>query len=452
MKATTDPALLPGIFNSIPNPIFALDSRKCLVLANQAFYEMVEKPAAKIAGLHIDRFFPREVSKVFKGKPGSADNCEISFTKRNRQTRPFFVSVLSADYEKSAMEVFTLRDLTEYKLAEESLRESEAMYRTLVNQLPNPILIHVDRKVVFANDLIVNICGLRHDEIIGKDVAGLLTDPADTKNDAVFRNLAGDDFVEEEEFEIRTPNRKFVIKHFLLKNSRIKYMGQDAVMTILIDLTERKHLEKYVLSRVIETEEKNRKQFASDLHDDLGPILSSIKLHLGLLEHSKKPENFTETLNICNQQLAEAIAKMRIIANNLMPRLIENFGLDAAVNAFIKTMQHEDVFSIGFISNLKDRRFEIQTELHFYRIICELVNNTVKHSGATKAVIKLNYVNDKLSLNYTDNGIGYVVSEISKQPGGMGIGNIIHRVNLIDAKIQFINRYNKTEVEIFKEL
>jgi signal transduction histidine kinase len=135
-----------------------------------------------------------------------------------------------------------------------------------------------------------------------------------------------------------------------------------------------------------------------------------------------------------------------------MPRLIENFGLDAAVSSFIKTMQHEGVFTIGLVSNLKNRRFNAQTELHFYRIICELINNTVKHSGASKAVVKLNFLKDKLTLNYTDNGKGYDATEINKKPGGMGLGNIIQRVNLLDATIQFVNRKEKTEVEIYKDI
>ena len=123
-------------------------------------------------------------------------------------------------------------------------------------------------------------------------------------------------------------------------------------MSILIDITERKHLEKYIISKVIETEEKDRKQFAADLHDDLGPTLSSIKLHLGLLEHQKDQARFIEILKICNDQLTEAIAKMRIISNNLMPRLIDNYGLEASLNSFINTMQTEGVFSIEFTSNL----------------------------------------------------------------------------------------------------
>jgi signal transduction histidine kinase len=94
----------------------------------------------------------------------------------------------------------------------------------------------------------------------------------------------------------------------------------------------------------------------------------------------------------------------------------------------------------------------MQTELHFYRIIRELINNTVKHAGASLATVKLNYAKGLLNLTYTDNGKGYNIDEINSKPGGMGVGNIIQRVNLIDAKIRFMNRKGKTEVRILKEI
>jgi PAS domain S-box-containing protein len=346
----------------------------------------------------------------------------------------------------------TCDNITTFQQTEESLLESEALYKTLVNSTPNPILIHVNGIVVFVNDVIIGVTGLNKDEIIGKDILELLGDPNDTRNKNPFHNLAGDSITAEEEFEIRTENRKYVIKNFLIRNSKIKYKGQDAVMTILIDITERKHLEKYLLSKVIETEEKARKQFAADLHDDLGPTLSSIKLHLGLLEHSKDPGKFKETLAIAGNLLSEAITKMRIIANNLMPRLIENYGLEAAVNSFVNTMPKKGVLSIEFGSNLNGRRFPRQIELHFYRIICELINNTIKHAGATVASVKLSYSRSLLKLNYTDNGKGYNVEEINKKTGGMGVSNILQRVNLIDGKIQFLKKKGKTEVKIMKEI
>ena len=343
-------------------------------------------------------------------------------------------------------------NLANFRQTEESLLESEVLYKTLVSSLPNPIIIHVNGKVVFANDVIIEVTGYEKDEIMGKDISELLSDPVDASNKILFNHIDDQALITEEEFEIRTENRKYVIKNFLIRNSKIKYKGEDAVMTILIDITERKHVEKYLLSKLIETEEKARKQFAADLHDDLGPTLSSIKLHLGLLEHSKNPEKFSETLTIANDLLSEAIAKMRIIANNLMPRLIENYGLEAAINSFVNTMPKKGTFSVDFISNLNGRRFPKQIELHFYRIVCELINNTIKHAGATIASVKLNYSRSLLKLTYTDNGKGYNVEDINTKTSGMGVSNILQRVNVIDGEIHFQNKKGKTEVKISKEI
>ncbi len=337
-------------------------------------------------------------------------------------------------------------------MAKRSKAGNENHYKTLVDSLPNPILIHVEGKVVYANDVILEFTGFSKEEIIGKDLADLLIDPVDTQNSRSLYDLFINPALTEEEIEIRTPNRRVVLKTFLLRNKRIRYEGQDAVMSILHDITELKSLEKYVLSKVIETEEKERKRFAADLHDDLGPTLSSAKIRLGLLENSKDPDRFAEDLQKCKELLTESIGKMRIIANNLMPRLIENYGLEAALNQFMKTMHQEGIFEIEFISNLDGQRFSKQVELHFYRIICELINNTIKHSGASRAIVKLNFSKNVLRVCYTDNGKGYNVETLDLKSTGMGIGNILQRVKLVGGTIDFNKKDGKTEVEICKEI
>jgi|WetSurMetagenome_2_1015567.scaffolds.fasta_scaffold04665_5 PAS domain S-box-containing protein len=326
----------------------------------------------------------------------------------------------------------------------------DSLSDTLINSLPNPILIHADRVVVFANAVVPEITGLPMDQIIGRDLSELLTDPNDPINKAAFTKVTGDHPVEEVEIAIRTANRKVIIKNLLLRNRKIRYKGKNAILTIIIDITDRINLEKYIVNKVMETEEKDRQRFAADLHDDLGPILSSIKLHLGIYNDSEKPAGYRETMRICNELLAEAIAKMRIIANNLMPRLLEKYGLEPALNAFISTVQKEGIFMVQVRSNLDGARFPRTQELHLYRILCELINNTVKHSGATSAAIILDLSKGTLSIRYSDNGKGYRVDRETLKRGGMGLNNIIQRVNLIDGEIKFIRKNGSTEVRIKK--
>jgi PAS domain S-box-containing protein len=327
--------------------------------------------------------------------------------------------------------------------------ESEALFRTLVKHLPNTILIHRDGKVVFANDFILQIFGCPEEEIIGKDLASLLIDPVDIENSRSLYDLFVNPGTTEEEIEIFTGCQKVMLKTFLLKNSRIKYKGRNAVMSTLLDITERKNLERYVLGKVVEAEEKERKRFAADLHDDLGPTLSSIKLHLGLLGNPKDRETFLSDIRKCKDLLDDSIAKMRNIANGLMPRLIENYGLEAALGSFFKMMQKEG-YSIEFNSGLGGKRFPGPVELNLYRVICELVNNTVKHSGATKSSVTLDFKGKILMLKYADNGKGYKPEEIPERSKGMGIDNILRRVSLINGTINFHQKRGKTTVIIEK--
>lgn len=326
------------------------------------------------------------------------------------------------------------------------------LFDGIFNAFPNPILIHKDGRIIFANLPVLNLTGLTLQEATGKEVVTLLADPADKNSEISLRKILSATGDGDHEYEIRTDKRNIILRNFLVRNSPVIYNGEEAVITILIDITERKHLEKYIISRVIETEEKDRKKFAVDLHDDLGPTLSSIKLHLGLLEMAKTPEKFSETLKICHSQIDDAIAKMRRIANNLMPRLLVNFGLDAALSAFFGNMQHAGVFNIEFETNLNGDRFPKPVELHLYRIVSELVNNTMKHSGATITRVSLKKQRNRLTLVYTDNGKGYDVEEIKKRPGGLGIGNLIQRAALMDAEITFSRKGKQTVVTIVKYL
>lgn len=330
--------------------------------------------------------------------------------------------------------------------------EIQALYQSLMDSLPNPIIIHVDGKVVFANEIILSLSGHEKEEIIGKNLEEILVDPVDPVNTEMLFKLFSDPQVTEEEVEFRTGNRKFVLKTFLLRNTRIRYKGADAVMSILFDITERKNLEKYVLGKVLEAEEQERKRFAADLHDDLGPTLSSIKIHLGMLRPDAEPIRFAKDLGVCNELLNEAIAKMRIISNNLAPRLIENFGIEAALNSLIQMLRREGAFDIVLDSNLRGARFPKVVELHFYRIIGELLNNSVKHSGGSLATIRLRFSGGTLRLTYFDNGPGYETGDLKSRISGMGIGNIVQRAGLMDAEIRFSRKNGRTEVNLEKEI
>lgn len=224
------------------------------------------------------------------------------------------------------------------------------------------------------------------------------------------------------------------------------------VLEIGTDITDKRNMEKLMMSKILETEEMDRRRFASDLHDDLGPTLSAIKLQLSLLGTAKNDQDRDNLLDVCYQLLLEGIDKMRTVANNIMPNLIESYGLDTALHSFIRKMEIPSKFAITYHSNIQGHRFEKETELHLYRIITELVNNTLKHSRAKEASLDIVLTDHDLNIEYYDNGIGYNVRKTEIPSGGNGIQNIKNRVNLLHGTIDFERKGGKTIVKITKPL
>ena len=123
--------------------------------------------------------------------------------------------------------------------------------------------------------------------------------------------------------------------------------------------------------------------------------------------------------------MAEAIRSLREISVNLSPHILNDFGLARAVSNFINKLPRSSM-RINYSTNLRTERFDMDIEVILYRVICELINNSLKHSGATQITISLIYADETLRLDYRDNGCGFDISAQEQQ--GMGIVNIRSRI------------------------
>ncbi len=191
--------------------------------------------------------------------------------------------------------------------------------------------------------------------------------------------------------------------------------------------------EKRVISAIINTEENERKRFAKDLHDGLGPIMSTVKMSLSALGDRIKDPTDTIILNNTNHLVNEAINTLKDISNNLSPHVLSNFGLSSALSAFIAKINQTKAIEIDFKSNMENQRLESEKEVVMYRAACELINNSIRHSGASRIEIELNKHEKFITLQFNDNGRGFdtnlLVSEDTK---GMGLSNIETRVKSVD--------------------
>lgn len=196
---------------------------------------------------------------------------------------------------------------------------------------------------------------------------------------------------------------------------------------------DRSKTERRVLNAIINTEENEKKRFAKDLHDGLGPLLSTVKMSLSALSGKINDTSGIEILQNTNHVVNEAINTIKEVSNNLSPHVLSNFGLSSAISAFSAKINKTKALEIVFKSNMDGQRLENDKEVVIYRAVCELINNSILHSGASHIDIELNKHEKFVTLQFSDNGRGFDMSILQKEDNkGMGISNIETRVKSID--------------------
>ena len=216
----------------------------------------------------------------------------------------------------------------------------------------------------------------------------------------------------------------------------------------------RRLTEKMFLNTIIQTEEKERKRFAKDLHDGLGPLLSSVKMSVSSLAQMKHDEASREIVENTELVINEAIKSLKEISDNLSPHVLSNFGLIRALSNFINKINIAKTIRINLITEMKDERFDPNVEVVLYRVICELINNTLKHAQAKKINISLSIDGDYITIIYKDDGKGFDVSKVieHQSSSGMGFSNIYSRINSLKGEINIESENKKGTLVTIKVL
>jgi len=187
---------------------------------------------------------------------------------------------------------------------------------------------------------------------------------------------------------------------------------------------------------VLKGEEQERSRLSKDLHDGLGGILSGIKYAFQNMKGSlvMTPENhdaFEKGLDMLDTSMKE----MRRVAHNLMPEALLKFGLDTALKDFCNDINQSGVLTIKYQSiGMENRIIEQTTAITVYRVVQELINNTIKHADAKTAIVQLAKTDGQFSITVEDDGKGFD-PQILNQSKGIGWSNIQHRIEFLKGTI-----------------
>ncbi|CAL67590.1 tetratricopeptide repeat-containing sensor histidine kinase [Christiangramia forsetii] len=190
------------------------------------------------------------------------------------------------------------------------------------------------------------------------------------------------------------------------------------------------------IDAMIEGQEKERQRIANDLHDNLGSLLATIKLHFQNLKVKKDrlKEEEDKILKQTDDLLDEAYQEVRKIAHAKNAGVHASEGLLPAVRNFATKVSAANKLVIEVEDHGMDERLENSFEITVFRIVQELITNVIKHAEASEAIIHLTHHGEELNLMVEDNGRGFNTSEIKYQEG-MGIHSIQRRVEYMGGTV-----------------
>ena len=212
----------------------------------------------------------------------------------------------------------------------------------------------------------------------------------------------------------------------------------------------RKQSENRVLNAIIVTEERERQRFAKDLHDGLGPLLSMMKMSVSALQKSDIKSSDREIITNIDTLVTESITAIREVSNNLSPHILDNFGLMSAINSFVAKVTKNNSVQINVFSNKNEIRFDYNKEVVLYRVILELIANTLKHASAQNIGITVLFNDKGILVEYKDDGKGFNIEEVSQTHTGMGLSNISSRIKSIQGELEIQSKPNEGVVFFIK--
>lgn len=206
--------------------------------------------------------------------------------------------------------------------------------------------------------------------------------------------------------------RRNAIQKVRLKDAQIRQMAQEH--------------EIEVLNSLVEGEEKERSRIAKELHDGVNGMLTAIKLNV--------EEGQVENGTSLGEMVERTMAEVRNISHNLMPANLLQFGLPDALRDYTDQIRQSGKLDVDLVCLNLEERLKRTVELSVYRIVQELMNNIVRHSGATQALIQLSREGDMLYLTVEDNGRGFSPATGST---GIGLQSLNERVQILNGKMEF---------------
>lgn len=388
---------------------------------NRAAEQLSGYPRDEIIGKHFSNFVaPAHLKYVRENFCKKLDDegettYEIDLITKDRRRVPVEVSSrLIYENGKPVGVQGVARDITDRKRAD----EARARFELIVESSDDAIIGKtLDGTIVSWNSGAEKIYGYSAREVIGCHISILV--PPD-RNDEVPRHLErirrGESISHYETLGRRKDGKLINVSLTIspIRDAVNKIVG---VSTIARDVTKSKQAEKALQTfsrRLIEAQEAERQSIARELHDEIGQVLTAVRINLQSLQRSGpalQASPIEESLSIVD----EALDRVRELSLNLRPSVLDNLGLSSALRWYVDRYARRSGIVADLSNEIEDGlRLRVEVETACFRIVQEALTNVARHAQATQVSVRLRRSNGNLELKIQDNGVGFNVGALLK--------------------------------------
>lgn len=220
----------------------------------------------------------------------------------------------------------------------------------------------------------------------------------------------------------------------VLLNQRKKNQHRSAMEKL------REQQQNQLIEAAVRSEEQERHRIAETLHDEVGAILSSAKLHLLGIKNDVLDDRDQKLHEKGRELLNDVIQKVRSISHNLHSNILKEFGLNEAIRHFVRKVTEGSMLDASTALDDNYKTVNPDNDISMYRMVQELINNTLKYANATEFLISSVLTDNELDLEIFHNGDGLTqeqFEELRFQKEGLGLKNIQNRIILLKGSIYF---------------
>jgi len=186
----------------------------------------------------------------------------------------------------------------------------------------------------------------------------------------------------------------------------------------------------------LEVQEQTMQTVGADLHDNIGQLLSLTSLTLNSVK-LEEPDKAKQKIESAIDLTKRSIKEMRLLGKLFQGEQLINLGLEKAIQYQVNWLEKTGQFEVNYsFDGQHPATPDPAKDLIVFRIVQEILNNSIKHSCASRIAVHLSYEDAHLKLQITDNGIGFNAHEMQAHGGGMGLHNIQKRSSMIGGAVQ----------------